>query len=132
MKQHIAYIALVVPDYNEAIDYYTQTLGFELLEDRDEPEANKRWVVIAPPGGVGPGLVLSRARDEAQRQAVGNQTAGRVFLFLHTDDFDRDYAAYRDRSVEFVRGPSTHEYGKVAVFKDCYGNLWDLIERPAT
>ena len=127
MKQLLANIALVVPDYDEAIQYYTQVLGFELLEDTVlSPE--KRWVRVRPRGTEnGCALLLARASNPAQQAAIGNQTGGRVFLFLHTDDFERDYTAYLSRGVNFVNGPRDEEYGRVAVFADRYGNLWDLI-----
>jgi catechol 2,3-dioxygenase-like lactoylglutathione lyase family enzyme len=125
--QSIAALALVVPDYDEAIHYYTKLLGFELCEDR-AMEAGKRWVTVAPPGGSGPRLLLARAVNETQASRIGNQTGGRVFLFLHTDDFDRDHAAYTARGVEFTGAPRDEPYGTVAVFRDRYGNLWDLIQ----
>ena len=126
MAQKLAHLALVVRDYDEAIAFYTQRLGFELLED-SPLEAGKRWVRVAPPGG-GASLLLARAASDEQRTRVGNQTGGRVFLFLHTDDFWRDYRAYRERGVAFVREPSEEAYGTVAVFEDLYGNLWDLVQ----
>jgi len=128
VKQSLAIVALVVRDYDEAIAWYTGTLGFELIEDRPMPEQNKRWVTLAPRGGTGCQLLLARAAKPEQQARIGNQTGGRVFLFLHTDDFARDYAAYRDRGVRFVRGPNEEAYGTVAVFEDLYGNLWDLIQ----
>ena len=128
MKQHIALVAIVVADYDEAIAWYTGKLGFVLVEDTPQT-AEKRWLVVVPPGGGGTALLLARAANERQRQAVGNQTGGRVFLFLHTDDFRRDHAAYRERGVRFVEGPREEAYGRVAVFEDLYGNRWDLIER---
>lgn len=120
--------SLVVHDYDEAIDFYTSKLGFELIEDTSLPEENKRWVVVAPPGASESRLLLARAVDQAQSRCVGNQTGGRVFLFLHTDDFWRDYQAYCQRGVEFVREPREENYGTVAVFSDLYGNLWDLLQ----
>jgi len=127
MRQTLANITLVVPDYDEAIRYYTDILGFELLEDSVlTPE--KRWVRVRPRGsGDGCALLLARAATPEQAAAIGRQTGGRVFLFLHTDDFDRDYGAYRSRGVNFVNGPRDEAYGRVAVFTDRYGNLWDLI-----
>ena len=125
--QSIAALALVVPDYDEAIHYYTKVLGFELCEDR-AMEPGKRWVTVAPPGGSGPRLLLARAASEMQASRIGNQTGGRVFLFLHTDDFERDHAAYGSRGVVFTGPPRKEPYGTVAVFRDRYGNLWDLIE----
>jgi catechol 2,3-dioxygenase-like lactoylglutathione lyase family enzyme len=126
--QSLALISLVVRDYDEALAYYRDTLGFELIEDTLIPEEEKRWVVVAPPGSAGARLLLARAANARQSEHVGDQTGGRVFLFLHTDDFERDYAAYRARGVQFVREPRREAYGTVAVFEDLYGNLWDLIE----
>lgn len=128
--QSIAALTLVVPDYDEAIRYYTEVLGFVLLEDR-AMAPGKRWVTVAPQGGQSPRLLLARAADETQASRIGNQTGGRVFLFLHTDDFRRDHAAYRQRGVEFTEEPRSEPYGTVAVFRDRYGNLWDLIEPAA-
>lgn len=128
MTQHIAQIALVVADYDEAIRFYTQKLGFTLLEDTTLSET-KRWVTISPPGSNGCNLLLAKAANDEQRSRIGNQTGGRVFLFMHTDDFWRDYKQMQEKGVEFVREPVTEEWGTVAVFKDCYGNLWDFIER---
>ena len=128
MKQSLALTALVVRDYDEAIAFYVDVLGFELVEDRDVPEQGKRWVVVAPPGSDGARLLLARAVGEEQSSRIGNQTGGRVFLFLHTDDFWRDYHRYREAGIEFVREPKTESYGTVAVFRDLYGNLWDLVE----
>jgi len=119
-------IAIVVRDYDEAIAYYTGTLGFTLVEDTQlTPE--KRWVVVSP--GEGANLLLAKGVGERQTKAIGNQSGGRVFLFLNTDDFARDYDAFRQRGVRFVREPIKESYGTVAVFEDLYGNLWDLIER---
>jgi catechol 2,3-dioxygenase-like lactoylglutathione lyase family enzyme len=126
MKQQIALMALVVADYDEAIAFYTEKLGFELLED-SRLNDTKRWVRVAPPGANGSALLLAKAANNEQLSRVGNQTGGRVFLFLHTDDFWRDYNRYRANGVEFVREPAAEPYGTVAVFKDLYGNLWDLI-----
>lgn len=122
----IAHIALTVRDYDEAIGFYVEKLGFSLDEDTKLSE-EKRWVLVSPPGSTGTQLLLAKAVGEDQLRTVGNQTGGRVFLFLHTDDFDREYKNFSEQGVEFVRGPNTEEYGKVAVFKDLYGNLWDLI-----
>jgi len=127
MKQKIAHIALVVKDYDEAINFYTQKLDFELIEDTTLNET-KRWVVVNPPGSTGCSLLLAKAGDDKQLSYVGNQTGGRVFLFLHTDDFWRDYNKMIERDIHFVREPNEEEYGTVAVFEDLYGNLWDLIE----
>ena len=128
MKQSIGHIALVVNDYDEAIEFYTQKLNFELLEDSYQAEQDKRWVLIAPPGSEGVSLLLAKATSPEQLASVGNQTGGRVFLFLNTDDFWRDYEAYKSKGVEFARDPKEEPYGTVAVFKDLYGNLWDLIQ----
>lgn len=128
MKQSLGLTAIVVADYDKAIEFYVDTLGFELVEDRDVPEQQKRWVVVAPPGAKESRLLLARAVGDEQSSRVGNQTGGRVFLFLYTDDFWRDYEAYRAKGVEFVREPKTEPYGTVAVFADLYGNLWDLIQ----
>ena len=125
--QSIAAISLVVPDYDEAIEYYTNVLGFELREDR-LLAPGKRWVTVAPAGSQGPHLLLARAASEDQTSRIGNQTGGRVFLFLHTDDFQRDHRAYQSRGVVFAEEPRVEPYGTVAVFRDRYGNLWDLIE----
>lgn len=127
MKQSIAHIALVVDDYDEAIEFYTEKLGFALVEDTPQSET-KRWVLVAPRGSEGCCLLLAKAVGEAQRSRVGNQTGGRVFLFLRTDDFWRDYESMKSQNIEFVREPKDEEYGTVAVFKDLYGNLWDLVE----
>ncbi|HLK29816.1 MAG TPA: VOC family protein [Puia sp.] len=127
MKQQIAHIALVVEDYDAAIDFYTKKLDFILLEDTLISET-KRWVKVSPKGSSGCCLLLAKAANEEQKSRIGNQTGGRVFLFLYTDDFWRDYKMLTDREVSFVRAPSEEEYGIVAVFKDLYGNLWDLIQ----
>ncbi len=126
MKQQLAHIALVVNDYDEAINFYTKKLHFNLLEDSTLSET-KRWVLIAPPGSSC-ALLLAKASNEEQMSRVGNQTGGRVFLFLHTDNFDRDYQNLLDNQIEIVRQPVLEKWGKVAVFADLYGNLWDLIE----
>lgn len=127
MPQFIAAVALVVPDYDEAIAYYTAVLGFELIEDSALSEGN-RWVLIAPPGSHGTRLLLARAATPAQMERVGDQTGGRVFLFLYTDDFHRDYALFSERGVEFVEVPREESYAIVVVFRDRYGNRWDLIQ----
>jgi len=127
MKQSIAQFALVVNDYDEAIDFYTQQLNFQLIEDTKLSEA-KRWVVIRPPGSTGCCILLAKAANEEQKSRVGNQTGGRVFLFLYTDDFWRDYHAMTAKNIRFVRPPVEEPYGTVAVFADLYGNLWDLIQ----
>ena len=128
MKQSIGYVALVVRDYDEAIDFYVGVLGFTLIEDTYVEAQNKRWVLVAPPGATETRLLLARAVGEEQSARIGNQTGGRVFLFLHTDDFWRDYTAYKEKGVVFVREPKEEQYGTVAVFKDLYGNLWDLLQ----
>ncbi len=128
MKQALGLTAVVVTDYDEAIDFYVGTLGFEMVEDRYVAEQQKRFVVVAPPGCTESRLLLARAVGDEQSSRVGNQTGGRVFLFLYTDDFWRDYEAYRSRGVEFVREPKEESYGTVAVFADLYGNLWDLFQ----
>lgn len=128
MTQSVGLTAVVVRDYDEAIDFYTKTLGFVLIDDSFVPEQNKRWVVVAPAGETGSRILLARAVGDEQTSRIGNQTGGRVFLFLYTDDFRRDYEAYVDKGVEFVREPKTESYGTVAVFKDLYGNLWDLVQ----
>jgi len=127
VKQRIAHIALVVKDYDEAIDFYTKKLSFELLEDT-KLDDKKRWVLIAPPGAKECCLLLAKASNEEQEKSIGNQTGGRVFLFLHTDDFWRDYNKMIENEIEFVKEPTEFDYGTVAVFKDLYGNLWDFIE----
>ncbi len=128
MIQSIVHIALVVKDYDEAIAFYTKKLNFILIEDTYQPEQDKRWVVVAPPGSVGTTILLARASRSEQESFIGNQTGGRVFLFLNTDDFWRDYNEMLSKGIEFVREPKEQEYGMVAVFKDLYGNLWDLLE----
>lgn len=128
MRQSIIHIALIVSDYDEAIAFYTRKLRFTLVEDTYQPEQDKRWVVVAPPGGAGATLLLARATTPEQAAAIGNQAGGRVFLFLSTDDFWRDYQAMRAEGVRFVREPKQADYGMVAVFEDLYGNRWDLIE----
>ena len=131
MPQSIGYLALVVREYDEAIAFYTRSLGFEVLEDstsKDRLGQDKRWVLIAPPGSRGTSLLLARASTPEETGCIGNQTGGRVFLFLHTDDFWRDYRALTARGVKFCRGPSDEPYGTVAVFEDLYGNKWDLLQ----
>ncbi|MEK7724256.1 MAG: VOC family protein [Acidobacteriota bacterium] len=127
MKQQIVHLALVVADYDDAIKFYTEKLDFELIEDTPQSET-KRWVLVAPKGNPGCQLLLAKGVGEEQQSRIGNQTGGRVFLFLQTDDFWRDYNTYVERGIEFARPPKVEEYGTVAVFKDLYGNLWDLIE----
>lgn len=127
MKQELAHIALVVADYDEAIAFYTQKLHFTLVEDTILSDT-KRWVLVAPPGAKGCQLLLAKAATDEQKSRVGNQTGGRVFLFLFTDDFWRDYNRMTADDIRFIRGPIKEEYGTVAVFEDLYGNLWDLIE----
>lgn len=128
---HIAHIALIVRDYDEALAFYVGKLGFTLVEDTCQPEQDKRWVTIRPPGAPehATTILLARAVGEEQQAAIGNQAAGRVFLFLATDDFERDFAAYTAAGIRFVRPPVVQPYGKVAVFEDLYGNRWDLIEQ---
>ena len=126
MNQRLMHIALVVADYDEAIHWYTQKLGFKLIEDTTLSDV-KRWVLIQPPGEGSCQLLLAKAATEEQKTRVGNQTGGRVFLFLHTDDFERDHENLRQQAITIVRGPSVEEYGQVLVFEDLYGNLWDLI-----
>lgn len=128
LKQSIAQLTLVVRDYDEALAFYVGTLGFVLVEDTCIPEQHKRWVVVAPPGDGMTRLLLARAVGDEQCSRIGNQTGGRVFLFLYTDDFWRDFHAYQARGVVFVREPREERYGTVAVFKDLYGNLWDLLQ----
>ena len=128
VKQSIVHIALVVEDYDEAIAFYTQKLNFNLVEDTYRPEQDKRWVVVSPPDSDGVSLLLARASNSEQKRFIGNQSGGRVFLFLNTDDFWRDYEAMTAKKINFVRKPKKQEYGMVAVFEDLYGNLWDLLE----
>jgi len=127
MKQSIAHIALVVGDYDEAIRFYTEKLNFTLLDDTPQSET-KRWVLVAPPGSAECALLLAKGVGDDQRSRIGNQTGGRVFLFLKTDDFWRDYENMRAKGINFTREPKTEDYGTVAVFEDLYGNLWDLVE----
>ena len=129
--QSLAHVALVVRDYDEAIGFYCGKLGFELVEDTYQPEQDKRWVVVAPPGwraNGGTTLLLARASNDRQAAFIGDQAGGRVFLFLRTDDFERDHTAFSVAGVDWVREPKLADYGKVAVFRDLYGNLWDLVE----
>lgn len=132
MQQSIAHIALVVRDYDEALDFYVSRLGFRVVEDTYQPEQNKRWVVVSPPGSSGASLLLARASAPGQEAFVGNQAGGRVFLFLQTDDFWRDYHRMVAAGVTFVRPPSEATYGTVAVFEDLYGNRWDLLQYNAS
>ncbi len=127
MKQSIAHIALVVDDYDKAIAFYTQKLKFELVEDTKLSES-KRWVLIKPQGSLGCHLLLAKASTQEQQSRIGNQTGGRVLLFLHTDNFERDYQNLIDQDIIIIRGKSTEQYGTLAVFEDLYGNLWDLIQ----
>ena len=128
MHQYLGLVAVVVREYDEAITFYTKVLGFSLIEDTFLPAEQKRWVVVAPPGAHESRLLLARAVNEEQASRIGNQTGGRVALFLYTDDFWRDYRAYQAKEVVFVREPKVAEYGTVAVFRDVCGNLWDLVE----
>jgi len=128
MKQLLGLVSLVVRDYDEALDFFVGKLGFRLVEDSEVPEQQKRWVVVAPPGEGSAHLLLARASSPEQASRIGNQTGGRVFLFLYTDDFRRDYDRYRSIGIEFVRPPKVEPYGTVAVFKDLYGNWWDLVQ----
>ena len=128
MKQSIIHIALIVNDYDEAINFYVNKLKFELIEDTYQPKQDKRWGVISPPGSNGVTILLARASNANQNQFIGNQTGGRVFLFLSTDDFWRDYKRMVSDGIKFIRDPIEQDYGTVAVFEDLYGNLWDLLE----
>ena len=128
MKQSIVHVAIVVKDYDEAIQFYTEKLGFTLIEDTYQPAQDKRWVLVAPPGSEGTMLLLAKASKSEQEHAIGNQTGGRVFLFLSTDDFWRDYRRMVSAGITFVREPKVEPYGTVAVFQDLYGNLWDLLQ----
>lgn len=128
MNQSLIHVALVVRDYDEAIEFFCQKLQFRLVEDTYQPEQDKRWVVVAPPGSNGTNLLLARASNPKQEAQIGNQTGGRVFLFLATDDFWRDYDHMVSAGIHFVREPKSAPYGTVAVFQDLYGNLWDLVE----
>jgi catechol 2,3-dioxygenase-like lactoylglutathione lyase family enzyme len=128
MQQSIAHVALVVKDYDESIEFFTKKLNFTLVEDTYQPEQDKRWVVVSPPGSSGTSLLLARASTPEQETFVGKQSGGCVFLFLSTDDFWRDYNDMIAKDIHFVREPKTADYGTVAVFEDLYGNLWDLLE----
>ena len=128
MKQNIIHVALVVRDYDEAIDFYVNQLRFELLEDTYQTEQDKRWVVVAPPNSNGVALLLAKASKPEQDDSIGNQAGGRVFLFLNTDDFWRDYKRMVSQGINFIREPKEQEYGVVAVFEDLYGNRWDLLQ----
>jgi len=128
MKQSIVHVALVVRDYDEAIRFFTEKLNFTLVEDAYQPEQDKRWVLVTPPGSDGPALLLAKATTPEQEHAIGDQTGGRVFLFLRTDDFWRDYNRMVEVGITFVRPPKVEPYGTVAVFEDLYGNWWDLLE----
>jgi catechol 2,3-dioxygenase-like lactoylglutathione lyase family enzyme len=128
VKQSIVHVALVVKDYDEAIDFFTKKLNFHLVEDTYQPEQNKRWVVVSPPGSSGTTLLLAKASNPEQESFIGNQTGGREFLFLNSDDFWRDYNDLVEKGIKFVREPKQAEYGIVAVFEDLYGNLWDLLQ----
>jgi catechol 2,3-dioxygenase-like lactoylglutathione lyase family enzyme len=128
MKQSLGLVSLVVRDYDEALSFFVGKLGFVLIEDTFVPEQSKRWVVVSPPGACESRLLLAQASSPEQESRVGQQTGGRVFLFLHTDDFWRDYEQYKAKGVEFVRPPKEEPYGVVAVFRDLYGNLWDLLQ----
>ncbi len=128
MNSSIAYVSLLVKDYDEAISFFTSKLNFELIQDIYQEEQHKRWVVAAPRKSPGTAIVLAKAANEEQEKFIGNQTGGRVFLFLNTDDFWRDYHDFISKGIEFVRPPKTETYGTVAVFKDLYGNLWDLLQ----
>ncbi len=128
MKQSIVHVALVVRDYDEAIAFYTQKLHFTLVEDTYQPEQDKRWVVVSPPGSIGTTMLLARASKPEQELFIGNQAGGRVFLFLNTDDFWRDYHEMVANGIRFIRPPKEADYGLVAVFEDLYGNRWDLLQ----
>ena len=129
MSQVLGLVSVVVRDYDEALDFYVGVLGFDLIEDTPVPDQSKRWVVVRPPGAGYGGILLARASDEEQAAHVGNQTGGRVFLFLHTDDFDRDYESMKANGVRFVEEPRNEPFGRVVVFEDHYGNRWDLVGR---
>ena len=131
VRQSIIHVALVVREYDEAIRFFVDKLGFTLVEDTYQPEQDKRWVLVAPPGSTGTALLLARAVNPEQAAVIGKQGAGRVFLFLETDDFQRDYRRLGEAGVTFVRPPNTESYGTVTVFEDLYGNRWDLFERSA-
>lgn len=128
MKQSILHVALIVRDYDEAIEFYCNKLNFTLIDDTCQPAQDKRWVVVSPPGPGGTNLLLARAATPQQEKFIGNQAGGRVFLFLQTDDFQRDYDSMRKAGINFIREVKEEEYGTVAVFEDLYGNLWDLFQ----
>lgn len=128
MPQHLGLVSVVVRDYDEAIAFYVDKLGFSLVEDTYQPAQDKRWVVVSPPGASESRVLLARATNDHQSSRVGDQTGGRVFLFLYTDDFWRDFNSYRAKGITFVREPRREDYGTVAVFRDLYGNLWDLLQ----
>jgi catechol 2,3-dioxygenase-like lactoylglutathione lyase family enzyme len=128
MKQSIVHISLLVRDYDEALDFYVNKLNFNIVEDVYQAEQDKRWVVVSPPGSTGATILLARASKKEQEPFIGNQTGGRVFLFLNTDDFWRDYDEMKAKGIDFVRPPQKADYGMVAVFKDLYGNMWDLLQ----
>ena len=128
MNQSISLIAVVVRDYDDAIAFYVDKLGFDLIEGSYQPEQDKRWVVVKPIGDGHASVLLAKASNDHQEGFIGNQSGGRVFLFLQTDDFERDFEGYTSKGVEFVRPPKTEPYGTVAVFNDLYGNLWDLVQ----
>ncbi len=128
MKQSLGLVSLVVRDYDEALAFFVGKLGFTLIEDTFVPEQAKRWVVVSPPGAVESQLLLARASTPEQQSRIGAQTGGRVFLFLYTNDFWRDYQSYKSKGIVFVRDPKDEPYGTVAVFKDLYGNMWDLLQ----
>jgi catechol 2,3-dioxygenase-like lactoylglutathione lyase family enzyme len=128
MKQSLGLVSLIVRDYDEALAFFVSTLGFRLVADTFIPEQSKRWVVISPPGANESQLLLAKASTPAQQSQIGDQTGGRVFLFLYTDDFWRDYKSYKAKGVEFIREPKEEQYGTVAVFLDLYGNMWDLLQ----
>jgi catechol 2,3-dioxygenase-like lactoylglutathione lyase family enzyme len=125
--QELAHISLLVKDYDEAIEFYTKKLNFKLIEDTPLSDT-KRWVLVAPPGSAGCCLLLAKAANKEQESRIGNQTGGRVFLFLHTDNFDNDFENLKEKNINIIRGPNEEPYGTVAVFEDLYGNLWDLIQ----
>ena len=131
MPQHLGLVSVVVKDYDDAIAFYVGALGFSLVQDIYQPAQDKRWVVVSPPGATESSILLARATDEHQKSRIGDQTGGRVFLFLYTDDFWRDFSAYKAKGVMFVREPKTEDYGTVAVFQDLYGNQWDLVQPSA-
>ncbi|MFT4742128.1 MAG: catechol 2,3-dioxygenase-like lactoylglutathione lyase family enzyme [Yoonia sp.] len=128
MNQSISLVAVVVRDYDDAIKFYVEKLGFDLVDDTYQPEQDKRWVVVKPKGDGQASILLAKASSSEQQKFIGNQSGGRVFLFLQTDDFDRDYNNYKNNGIEFIRPPKTAPYGTVAVFSDLYGNLWDLVQ----